>query len=246
MEWKPVPPLAIALAFFRSSAKWGRERLAKAAGTTKKRIGEWEAGHRTLSRSKAEALLALIGYSPEDLAEVLEQIERRRLQAQGGAGSADEEKLSRVATDLAAFFTRELAVRVRLHRAKEARAEAAALWKRLAKRTELERKALVEESAGLLDRTSAQLTEAFEILLAPAEPSANLDRDNAASAWERLRRQPKETHRALIEEAQSSRARTSPSGWAPKARRRKIRCAPSNGQASLAARGSWRALRSLP
>ena len=55
--------------------------------------------------------------------------------------------------------------------------------------------------SGLLDRTSARLTEAFEILLAPADPGANRDRDNAASAWERLRRQPKETRRALIEEA---------------------------------------------
>ncbi len=55
--------------------------------------------------------------------------------------------------------------------------------------------------AGLLDRTSARLTEALEILLASAEPIPNPERDNAALAWERLQSQPKETHRALIEEA---------------------------------------------
>src|SRR6185295_832828 len=149
MAWKLVPPLAIALAFFRSSAEWSRERLAEAARTTKKRMTEWEAGHRTLSRKRAEALLALLGFSPADLDEVLEQIERRRLQAKGGStsGSPDEEKLSRVGADLAAFLTRELATHVRLRQAEAAREDAARLWKRLAKRTFKEREALVEESA---------------------------------------------------------------------------------------------------
>ncbi|HXU32172.1 MAG TPA: helix-turn-helix transcriptional regulator [Thermoanaerobaculia bacterium] len=59
--------------------------------------------------------------------------------------------------------------------------------------------------AGLLTLTSARLTEALEILLAPATPMATdpaaLDPENAALAWERLQRHPKETHRALIEEA---------------------------------------------
>ncbi len=150
MAWKSIPPLAIALAFFRASAEWSREQLAIAAGTTKKRIGEWEAGHRTLSRSRAVALLALLGFSAADLDEVLDQIERRRAQAQGrglSSGSPDEEKLSRVGADLADFLTRELSAHVRKLQAEEARSEAARLWKRLLKRTFEERKALVEESA---------------------------------------------------------------------------------------------------
>lgn len=150
MAWEPLPPLAIALAFFRSSAEWSRERLAEAAGTTKKRISEWEGGHRTLSRSRAEALLALLGFSSADLDEVLEQIARRRAQALRSGTTeeaASEQELSRIGADLAAFLTRELAAHVRLQKAEAARREAAQLWKRLSKRTEKERKALVEESA---------------------------------------------------------------------------------------------------
>lgn len=59
--------------------------------------------------------------------------------------------------------------------------------------------------AGILALTSVRLAEALEILLAPAQPIAPnpsaSDPENAALAWERLQRHPKETHRALIEEA---------------------------------------------
>lgn len=176
MAWKPVPPLSIALAFFRSSAEWSRERLAEAAGTTKKRIGEWEAGYRTLSRRRAVALLTILGFSAADLDEVLEQIARRRAQAHGGSASgSSDEKLSRVGADLAAFLTRELATQVRLHQADEARSEAVRLWKRLSKRTIQERKALVEESARF---------QTWALALRLGEESARAAADRADRALE--------------------------------------------------------------
>ncbi len=150
MAWTPPSPLAIALAFFRSSAEWSRERLALAAGTTKKRIGEWEAGHRVLTRSRAEALVALLGYCPADLDDVLDQIAHRREQARRGGATAESEgarQLTRVSADLAQFFTHELEGIVRRDQEEGERAKAAALWHQLSKRTPVERKALVEASA---------------------------------------------------------------------------------------------------
>ncbi len=150
MAWTPPSPLAIALAFFRSSAEWSRERLALAAGTTKKRIGEWEAGHRVLTRSRAESLVALLGYSSADLDDVLEQIAHRREQALRSGATAESEgarQLTRVSADLAQFFTHELEGIVRRDQAEGERAKAAALWHQLSKRTPVERKALVEASA---------------------------------------------------------------------------------------------------
>ncbi len=59
--------------------------------------------------------------------------------------------------------------------------------------------------AGLLALTSIRLTDALDTLLAPANPvganPSGTNPDEAALAWERLQRHPKETHRALIEEA---------------------------------------------
>lgn len=59
--------------------------------------------------------------------------------------------------------------------------------------------------AALLALTSVRLREALETLLASNQSIASSppasDRENAALAWERLQRHPKETHRALIEEA---------------------------------------------
>jgi transcriptional regulator with XRE-family HTH domain len=91
MVWTPLPPLAIALLYFRSCAGWSRDQLAQAVGTTRKRITEWEAGHRTLSRKKTEAFLAVLGYSPADLDQALGEIARRRAQAQGGLNTAGPE-----------------------------------------------------------------------------------------------------------------------------------------------------------
>ncbi len=153
MVWNPPPPLAIALAFMRSSAGWSRERMAEVGRTTRKKIGEWESGHRRLSRRRAESLAGLLGFSPADLDEVLAEVARRRAQSAAGASapgrkvSEKETAIAQVGVDLAAFLTEELALLARRLEAEEERTRAGKLWEELSKRSPAARRALVEREA---------------------------------------------------------------------------------------------------
>lgn len=148
------PPLAVAVLFLRGAAGWSREELASAAGTTSKRLSEWESGNRPLSSTRAEALVALLGFAPEVLKDVVAQVAFLRAQggSQGGAsedGAGGDEALAvqRLGFQLGRIAAEEVAAYRATQRAERLRADAARLWSRVQKMPPAARRALVLEAA---------------------------------------------------------------------------------------------------
>ncbi len=72
------PPLGVALCYLRTNAKASREDFGRPLGLPSKTISDYESGHRTLRRERAEQLLAANGIRPQALDEVLADITARR------------------------------------------------------------------------------------------------------------------------------------------------------------------------
>ncbi|HXU44902.1 MAG TPA: hypothetical protein VN783_05215, partial [Thermoanaerobaculia bacterium] len=179
MTRPPLPPLAVALAHLRSIASWSREELGHGHGLASKTIAEFEAGHRTLSRARAEQLVATLGFGPEMLDEVLADVERRRGEV-SPEGSiplppAERRALARSQRDLSAYLAAELGRLRRLERAREERAAAGALFERLAGFTSIQRCRAVEGAEKYLS---------WALALRLAEESAKAAPDSAARALE--------------------------------------------------------------
>src|SRR6185295_15892898 len=177
MTRPPLPPLAVALAHLRSIASWSREELGHGHGLASKTIAEFEAGHRTLSRARAEQLVATLGFGPEMLDEVLADVERRRGEV-SPEGSiplppAERRALARSQRDLSAYLAAELGRLRRLERAREERAAAGALFERLAGFTSIQRCRAVEGAEKYLS---------WALALRLAEESAKAAPDSAARA----------------------------------------------------------------
>ncbi len=144
---EPVPSLAIALYYLRKTASVSRDELGRPFGLESKTISEYESGHRTLSRARAEQLLDPLGFGPRAIDEVLADIEARRsvISTEGTIPLPPEElqRLAREQWELSRFVAADLARLRRLDRAQEDQALAGELFERLAGCTPDERRLFV-------------------------------------------------------------------------------------------------------
>jgi tetratricopeptide (TPR) repeat protein len=144
---EPIPPLAIALYYLRKTASVSREDFGRPFGLSSKTISEFESGHRTLTRARAEQLIEPHGFGPRDLDEILSDIDARRdvISPEGTIPLPPEELqiLAREQRELSGFMGSELARLRRRERARADHAKADELFEHLASRTPEERRLFV-------------------------------------------------------------------------------------------------------
>ncbi|MEP7009076.1 MAG: helix-turn-helix transcriptional regulator [Acidobacteriota bacterium] len=141
-------PLHLALKLLRIALGWGQEQLGRAAGLSRSAMSEIESGDTRLTRERLDFFAALMNAPYGAFAAALAFVaviapgdteagpieptpeERRRIDEAVAAGAAE----------LRAHLTGQ----TRLRHAEEERAEAAALWRRLAGKSTAERRFVVE------------------------------------------------------------------------------------------------------
>jgi transcriptional regulator with XRE-family HTH domain len=78
---------AIILAFLREGLGWGQSQLERAAGLAAHTVGNYENGHKQLTRERLEHLLSFLGLGPERIDGLLAELEAAR--AGGRSGPLD-------------------------------------------------------------------------------------------------------------------------------------------------------------
>ncbi|HEV7672024.1 MAG TPA: helix-turn-helix transcriptional regulator [Thermoanaerobaculia bacterium] len=173
------PPLGIALYYLRTNAKVSREEFGRPLGLSSKTISEFESGHRTLTRARAEQLIEPHGFGPQALDEVLSDIAARRgiLSPEGTIPLPPEElrRLAREQREISGFLASELARLRRLERARVDHAKAGELFEHLASRTPEERRWFVSR---------AEKYRLWALSVRFGEESAKAASDSAARAVE--------------------------------------------------------------
>lgn len=78
---KILPPLGLALTYLRKAIGWNEGELAAALGVSASLISDYERGKKALTRERLEAVVAVMGFSSDAVAETLAYIDRVRAKA---------------------------------------------------------------------------------------------------------------------------------------------------------------------
>lgn len=142
------PPLHLALKLLRIALGWGQEQLGRAASLSRSAMSEIESGNTRINRDRLDSFAALMDAPPGAVAAALAFV---AVIAPKGAESGpveptpDERRtIDEAVAAGAAELRAHLLGQVRRRHAEEERAEAAALWRRLAGKSATERRFVVE------------------------------------------------------------------------------------------------------
>lgn len=143
---------AIILAFLREGLGWSQSQLERAAGLPANTVGNYENGHKQLTRERLEYLLSFLGAGPERIDGLLAELEAAR--AAGRSGPLDpfssrRRKIEAIAAQfgrLAAGFARAALNLLTLgSETVHAHDQADHLWRRLKRHPPEDRLLVVEE-----------------------------------------------------------------------------------------------------
>ncbi|HXO21361.1 MAG TPA: helix-turn-helix domain-containing protein [Thermoanaerobaculia bacterium] len=161
MPRKIPPSISLAMGLLRQAHGWSKKELAAALGTTSSVLSEHETGKNPPKRQRLEAILSVMGISPEKIHQALVAVQWVRpadpdapdegseespgspldpTPAERAAIEQAAEEVGRVAQDMTRL---EGYRKVRADHAREARQEADALWEVLEPLSERERRLLV-------------------------------------------------------------------------------------------------------
>lgn len=142
------PPLHLALKLLRIALGWGQEQLGRAASLSRSAMSEIESGNTRINRDRLDSFAALMDAPPGAVAAALAFV---AVIAPKGAESGpveptpDERRtIDEAVAAGAAELRAHLLGQVRRRHAEEERAEAAALWRRLAGKSATESRFVVE------------------------------------------------------------------------------------------------------
>ncbi|MFL6200321.1 MAG: helix-turn-helix domain-containing protein, partial [Thermoanaerobaculia bacterium] len=81
MARRRISDYANILAFLREGLGWSQAQLERAAGLAAGMVGDYENGHKQLSRERLEALISFLGLGPERIDGALAELEAARAAA---------------------------------------------------------------------------------------------------------------------------------------------------------------------
>lgn len=143
---------AIILVFLREGLGWSQPQLEKAAGFATNMVGDYENGHKQLTRERLEYLVSFLGASPERIDALLDELETARNAARSGPLdllSSRRRKIEAIAGQfgrMAASFARAALNLLTLGSERaHAHDQADYLWRRLKRNPTEDRLLLVEE-----------------------------------------------------------------------------------------------------
>lgn len=143
---------AIILVFLRESLGWSQPQLEKAAGLAANMVGDYENGHKQLTRERLEYLVSFLGAGPERIDALLAELETARNLARSGPldlVSSRQRKIEAIAAQfgrMAAGFARSALSLLTLGSERvHARDQADYLWRRLKRYPPEDRLLLVEQ-----------------------------------------------------------------------------------------------------
>lgn len=151
MPRKEPSDYAIVLVFLREGLGWRQSQLERAAGLAANTVGNYENGHKQLTRERLEHLLSFLGVGPERIDGLLAELEAAR--AAGRSGPLDpfssrRRKIEAIAAQfgrLASGFARAALNLLTLgSEAVHAHDQADHLWRRLKRHPPEDQLALVE------------------------------------------------------------------------------------------------------
>lgn len=152
MGRRALSDYAIILAFLREGLGWSQRQLERAAGLAANMVGNYENGHKRLTRERLEHLLSFLGASPERIDGLLAELEAAR--AAGRSGPLDpfssrRRKIEAIAAQFgrmsAGFARAALNLLMLGSETVHAHDQADHLWRRLKRHPPEDRLLLVEE-----------------------------------------------------------------------------------------------------
>jgi transcriptional regulator with XRE-family HTH domain len=143
---------AIILVFLREGLGWSQPQLERAAGLAANMVGDYENGHKQLTRERLEYVVSFLGAGPERIDALLAELETARLAARSGPLdllSSRRRKIEAIAAQfgrMAASFARAALHLLTLGSERaHAHDQADYLWRRLKRNPPEDRLLLVEE-----------------------------------------------------------------------------------------------------
>jgi len=143
---------AIILGFLREGLGWSQRQLERAAGLAANMVGNYENGHKQLTRERLESLISFLGLGPERIDGCLAELEAARAHARPGPldpFSVRRRKVEAIAAQfgrMAAAFARAALNLLTLgSETVHAHDQADHLWRRLKRHSPADRLTVVEE-----------------------------------------------------------------------------------------------------
>lgn len=179
---RPISDYANILAFLREGLGWSQAQLERSAGLAAGMVGDYENGHKQLTRERLESLLSSLGLGPERIDGALAELETARAAARSGAADVLTSKQKRIEA-IAAQFGRMAAsfARSALHlltlgsETVHANDQAEHLWRRLKKHSSEDRLLFVEEDRRFRKWGLVVLVVQKSLEAAPNEPKTALE-----------------------------------------------------------------------
>lgn len=152
MVRKQISDHAIILTFLREGLGWTQARLERDAGLAANMVGDYENGHKQLTRERLEQLVAVLGLGPERIDACLEELEAARSSSRPGPPdpfSSRRKRIDSIAGQfgrMAAGFARSALSLLTLgSESVHAHDQGDWLWRRLRRHPPGERMIVVEE-----------------------------------------------------------------------------------------------------
>lgn len=179
---RPISDYANILAFLREGLGWSQAQLERSAGLAAGMVGDYENGHKQLTRERLESLLSSLGLGPERIDGALAELESARAAARSGAADVLTSKQKRI-EGIAAQFGRMATsfARSALHlltlgsETVHAHDQAEPLWRRLKRHSTEDRLLLVEEDRRFRTWGLAVLLVQESLGAAPNQPKTALE-----------------------------------------------------------------------